>query len=96
MVGPFVHSPSLYGGWEWRSLQDGTNGDETFEAATVSTDSTVVLAGFSSGSWSIVNQGSNNFAAVKLAADGSEMWKWQVKYVPLRNAPSDPAGHSAM
>ena len=36
------------------------------------------LVGDTFGNWSGVNEGARDFAAVKLDANGSELWRWQV------------------
>lgn len=39
----------------------------------------VVMAGYTSGDWDgEVHAGGDDFAAVKLDADGNEVWRWQV------------------
>ncbi|CAN0289997.1 unnamed protein product, partial [Ectocarpus fasciculatus] len=49
------------------------------QGATLADDGeSVVLAGYTSGNFSGVNAGSNDFVAVKLnLTDGSEVWRWQ-------------------
>ena len=43
-------------------------------------DGSVVLAGASSGNWSGLNRGGQDFAAVKIDSDGNEIWRWQVRW----------------
>lgn len=45
--------------------------------ATTTSDGFIVLAGNTAGDWSGTNAGARDFAAVKLAPDGSESWRWQ-------------------
>lgn len=42
-------------------------------------DNSVVMAGYTYGDWNATNAGSRDFAACKLDADGTLLWKWQVK-----------------
>lgn len=58
--------------------QDGTNEFDAISAAVVGNDDSVVLAGYSSGNWSGILVGRADFAAVRLDADGNELWRWQV------------------
>lgn len=44
----------------------------------IDADDSVVLAGHTEGNWAGDNRGSYDFAAVKLAASGTELWRWQV------------------
>ena len=39
----------------------------------------VILAGRTEGGWDGTSAGDIDFCAVKLAADGEELWRWQVK-----------------
>lgn len=66
-------------------LQDGTNKDDYLRAAVETTDKNVVVAGFTSGSWSVSNDGSNDVVAAKLNVDNGEViWRYQV-VIPLSN-----------
>lgn len=48
-------------------------------AVAIGEDGSVVLAGKTSGHWAGEADGMTfDFAAVKLDADGREMWRWQV------------------
>lgn len=58
--------------------QDGTSSDDYVYAADVGDDDAIVLGGYSRGHWSGGNAGGADFVAVKLRADGSEQWRWQV------------------
>lgn len=60
--------------------QEGATGDESFLAAAATDDGGVVVAGYSNGTIDgVVSEGSSDFLAVKLDADGVEEWRWQVK-----------------
>lgn len=60
--------------------QDGTAEDDKLFAATmVGSDGSIVLAGETNGNWEGESSGKMDFAAIKLGADGSEIWRWQVK-----------------
>ena len=66
--------------------QDGTDGLDSVSAAVVGDNDSVVLAGYTSGSWSGITVGQADAAAVKLDANGNELWRWQVfqpRYVVL-------------
>lgn len=39
-----------------------------------------VLAGRAGGDWIGENKGEDDFVAVKLSANGTELWRWQVGY----------------
>ncbi|CAM9894223.1 unnamed protein product [Ectocarpus fasciculatus] len=62
--------------WAW---QDGTEGFDAINGAILADEGeSVVMAGYTTGSFSGVNAGSYDFAAVKLnLTDGSEVWRWQ-------------------
>lgn len=60
--------------WSW---QNGTSSADMFDAATMGLDGSVVLAGYTGGDWASPNAGGNDFAAVKLDADGMLLWQWQ-------------------
>lgn len=47
-------------------------------SATLAEDSSVVVSGYSRGSYGAVNAGSADFVAVKLDPNGTVLWKWQV------------------
>lgn len=44
----------------------------------VAEDSSVVLAGDTTNSWAGESAGGIDLAAVKVDADGKEVWRWQV------------------
>lgn len=60
--------------------QDGAEGQRNeLQAVTVTSDGSAVLAGFTGGDWRASSHiGYLDFAAVKLAFNGSVIWKWQV------------------
>lgn len=58
----------------WR-YQAGPSGTILSAAAAIGKDGAVAVAGS-------VQQESNNFAAVKLDADGGLLWEWQVTNKP--------------
>lgn len=59
--------------------QDGTAQNDTLLATAAGKDGSVVLAGYSEGDWAAPNAGFKDFVAVKLASDGTEVWRWQVR-----------------
>lgn len=63
------------------SRQNGTDDRDEFEAAASSDNNSVIMAGYTKGSWSRVkqNNGTLDPAAVKIDADGTEVWRWQVR-----------------
>ena len=58
--------------------QDGTEAFDSISAVVVGNDDSIVLAGYSCGNWSGISVGRADFAAVRLDADGNELWRWQV------------------
>lgn len=58
--------------------QDGTPELDCISAAVIGEDESVVLAGYSSGNWNGTVMGGADCTAVKLDADGKELWRWQV------------------
>ncbi|CAM9813426.1 unnamed protein product, partial [Ectocarpus sp. 6 AP-2014] len=64
--------------WTW---QDGTSSSDEIQAAAATGDGFVVLAGHTFGEWSGGLTGEEcDFAAVKLDANGTEVWRWQGGY----------------
>ena len=59
--------------------QTGTAGEDSFNAAALTHNNSVVLAGYTYGNWN-GNVGGGDFAAVKLDSEGNELWRWQVRY----------------
>lgn len=39
---------------------------------------TIVIAGYTDGDWAEGSAGGEDFAAVKIANDGTTLWRWQV------------------
>lgn len=68
------------------ALQDGTDAVDAFPGAAMDDDGSAVLAGYTYGDFSGAgNTGDRDFAAVKLSADGEELWRWQVN-IPASGA----------
>lgn len=61
--------------------QDGSESFDVIYGATLADEGeSVVMAGYTSGNFSGVNAGSDDFVAIKLnLTDGSEVWRWQVR-----------------
>lgn len=60
--------------------QDGSNRADTFNCVVAAQDGSFVLGGGTQASWrGNTNAGYTDFAAVKLDADGNELWVWQVR-----------------
>lgn len=59
---------------------------ESFLKSVSATDNgSFVLAGYTTGVWSgEASAGGEDFAAVKLDADGVEVWRWQVREAYLQ------------
>ena len=62
-------------------LQDGTEENDKIFAAAAVDDGSVIIAGYTEGSYGAVNSGSTDFVAVKIDRDANLMWKWQVRAV---------------
>lgn len=62
-----------------KQSQDGGDGFDRLNAVAMTEDGSCVLAGYTSGEWGGQhNLGGNDFAAVKLDANGIVLWRWQV------------------
>lgn len=60
--------------------QDGTDLYDLLYAVSATEDGSFVLAGKTTGVLSgLASAGGVDFAAVKLDADGNEIWRWQVR-----------------
>lgn len=59
-------------------VQDGTEEDDDAFAAVGANDGSVIIAGYTSGSYENMNAGSPDFVAVKIDCDGNPIWQWQV------------------
>lgn len=62
--------------YSWR--QGGTTGDDKVNAAAMAEDGSVLMAGWTSGTWGEAEAGFYDFVAVKLDAAGKLLWNWQV------------------
>lgn len=60
-------------------LQDGTIADEGIFAIGIADDGSVICGGDTYGAWVGTNAGTWDFVAVKLSANGTEEWRWQVR-----------------
>ncbi|CAN0430485.1 unnamed protein product [Ectocarpus sp. 12 AP-2014] len=62
--------------WRW---QGGTAESDVCSAAVVAEDGSIVLAGYTVGSWdgSEANVGEEDLVVVKLDKDGNQLWHWQ-------------------
>lgn len=61
------------------SPQDGTEEDEALYGMAVGGDGSIVLVGGSPGVWTTQHEDEWDFVAVKLDANGNEVWRWQVR-----------------
>lgn len=61
-------------------VQGGTAFADVLSTVLVGGDGSVVLAGYTSGSWTgSSNAGEEDYLVVKLDSDGNEIWVWQVR-----------------
>ena len=61
--------------------QNGTTGNDEIYGAANGRDGSIVLAGVTEGAWRGAHAGGlRDFCAVKLDADGGEVWRWQVRW----------------
>lgn len=60
------------------SSQDGTVWEEQIISVTHIADDEFVLSGYTAGSFAASSSGEYDFAAVKLGANGTILWSWQV------------------
>ena len=61
-------------------VQNGTGEYEECFTMAAAGKGPVVLAGKTKGNWSGTSAGHTDFAAVKLDANGTEVWRWQVSH----------------
>lgn len=54
-------------------------GEDVIFHAAAGDDGSFVLAGWTNGTWDEPSDDSFDFAAVKLDADGTETWRYQVR-----------------
>lgn len=59
-------------------LKDGTEERDVLDGVAVGQDGSIVMAGSSAGAWTTKHDGLGDFVAVKLDANGTELWRWQV------------------
>ena len=60
-------------------VQGGTAFADVLSTVLVGEDGSVVLAGYTTGSWVDSNAGEEDYLVVKLDSDGNEVWVWQVR-----------------
>lgn len=60
-------------------VQGGTAFADVLSTVLVGEDWSVVLAGYTTGSWVDSNAGEEDYLVVKLDSDGNEVWVWQVR-----------------
>ena len=60
--------------------QEGSAEVDLLWGAATGDNGSVILVGTTYGNWSETNQGGGDFAAVKLDANGSVLWRWQVRW----------------
>lgn len=58
--------------------QDGTKDVDSWESTITGTHGSVILAGFTRGSWGETIKGGSDFAALSLDATGMPLWAYQV------------------
>lgn len=61
------------------NLQEGTTQTDVLHSVAALEDGSVVAAGYAGGTWEgDASAGSNDFGAVKLASNGTVLWRWHV------------------
>lgn len=60
-------------------LQNGTEEDGYIEAAIGVDDGSVIIAGYTYGSYGAVNVGSSDFLVAKIGSNGNPVWQWQIR-----------------
>lgn len=58
--------------------QGGSDGDDYVSDIVTGDDNAHILAGHTDGLWSDFKAGGEDFAALKLDENGTELWRWQV------------------
>lgn len=61
--------------------QSGTEFDDEFEGAAIGNDGSVVISGYTYGSWAVTQAGDDedtDFVAMAMDADGNVLWEYQV------------------
>lgn len=61
------------------AVQGGTAFADVLSTVLVDEDGSVILAGYTSGSWTESNAGEEDYLVIKLDSDGKEIWVWQVR-----------------
>lgn len=66
------------------TCQEGSQGgaNDVFSGVATGPDGSIVLAGYTDGSWDAPSKGGTDFAAVNLDAEGAVLWRWQVTREP--------------
>lgn len=64
-------------------VQDGTAEDDALTSAVLTADGNIVLSGRTLGDFDGEQVGFYDAVAVKLNADGEELWRYQVKHAAL-------------
>lgn len=57
--------------------QDGTENVDYVESALITSNDSIIMSGHTNGSFNAANLGGMDFAAWKLDANGTEVWRWQ-------------------
>lgn len=70
-------------------MQDGSNDNDAMYAVAPGTDGSVVLVGHTCGTWVTTDAGLCDAAAVKLDANGTVVWTWQVQESALVSSESE-------
>lgn len=60
-------------------IEGGSGDDDAVFAAAVDEKGSAIVGGYTYGTWSRANAGQTDFAAVKLAPNGTALWQWQVR-----------------
>lgn len=60
-------------------LQGGTTVADVLSTVLVDEEGSVIMAGYTSGSFLETGAGEEDYLAVKLDSDGNEIWIWQVQ-----------------
>lgn len=58
--------------------QDGTDEIDEVKAIAMGDDGSAILVGYTEGVWSTTNAGYRDCVAMKLEANGTVAWTWQV------------------
>ncbi|CAM9964478.1 unnamed protein product, partial [Laminaria digitata] len=61
--------------WQW---EDGTAEEDIVKGLAMAEDGSTIIAGSTKGDWNMTNMGEHDLAVLKLDADGTLLWKWQV------------------